>query len=319
MKSLRLLNIRSIHDSGKISIAPLTLLVGQNSSGKSTVARFFPLLRQTSEALAREPLLWFGRLVDFGSAAEVCSKQNQGQPFGFEIELSVDRALIALSRRGILRRRKYAEKKATISISVRYINQAGSRPAHQFVIRFFKHEIHLGIDQAQVVTIKINGVDYSDEIQGLFVVTGWSACFPSLSYKADEDLSINKGVFRKQIFDFVRSETHGKTQQFRIAQLIMSITSAPLDNLLSSFKSSPAGDSVWKRTTGRWDSDNSDFQRLSQWILGDRMLEIIQLANSAFTRQCLQLLYITPVRASAQRYSGSRVSRFEKLTLKERI
>jgi predicted ATPase len=302
MESLRLHNIRSIHDSGKIDIAPLTLLVGQNSSGKSTFARFFPLLRQTSEALAREPLLWFGRLVDFGSAGEVCSKQNQGEPFGFDIELSIDQSLIAFARRSIVRRRELTRSKATISIAIRYIEQSPSKQLYQFSLRFFEHEIHLDIDQSEVVKMKINGSDCSDEIQGLFVVTGWSGCFPSLSYKADEGLANNEGAFRKRINDFVRSNTHGKTQKLRLQLLIQSITSAPLDNLLSSFKSAPAGDSIWKRTTGTWGSDSPAFLRLSRWIVGNRILDIMQVVNSAFVRQCMQLRYITPVRASAQRY-----------------
>jgi len=80
METLRLTNFRCFDDSGDIRIAPLTLLLGQNSSGKSTFARLFPLLRQTSEVLAREPLLWFGRFVDFGSIGETWSKLFPDQP-----------------------------------------------------------------------------------------------------------------------------------------------------------------------------------------------------------------------------------------------
>lgn len=302
MKSLRLVNIRSIRDSGNVSIKPLTLLLGQNSSGKSTFARFFPLLRQTYEALSREPILWFGRLVDFGSAEEANSKLNEGEPFGFEIEIDTDRTGLARSRRGILRRKDMAEKSATMHVSVLYMQRKASQQAYQFSLRFFGHELCLVINQSDLIEMKINGTDYTEQVEDQFIVTGWSACFPSLAYKTEVESAMNKGSFRKRINDYVRSKTHGKTQNFRISQLILSITQAPLDNLLASFRLSPAGDSIWRRTTTSWTPETPDYKRLSEWVIGARALEILQVANSAFARQCLQLRYITPVRASAQRY-----------------
>ena len=44
MDRIRLQNFRSLQDTGEIEIKPLTLLVGKNSSGKSSFLRFFPLI-----------------------------------------------------------------------------------------------------------------------------------------------------------------------------------------------------------------------------------------------------------------------------------
>ena len=70
LTSIRLRNLRSIRDSGDIRLRKITLLVGANSSGKSTLLRFLPLLRQSVETNTQAPLLWYGRLVDFGSFRE---------------------------------------------------------------------------------------------------------------------------------------------------------------------------------------------------------------------------------------------------------
>src|SRR5437899_3142974 len=70
LNDIRIQNLRSLVDTGSISLKPLTLLVGANSSGKSTFLRFFPLLRQSVETPTDAPLLWFGRYVDFGSLEE---------------------------------------------------------------------------------------------------------------------------------------------------------------------------------------------------------------------------------------------------------
>lgn len=102
MKSIRLVNIRSLVDSHDVRIAPITVLVGQNSSGKSTFARFFPLLRQSSEVLAREPLLWFGRFVDFGSAEEATSRIGSSSGPGFDVTFDVNKATFINRRRGCM-------------------------------------------------------------------------------------------------------------------------------------------------------------------------------------------------------------------------
>src|ERR1051325_7163930 len=73
LNGIRLRNFRSLADSGMIELRPITLLLGQNSSGKSTFLRALPLLRQSLRIRSNAPLLWYGDLVDFGSIREVKS------------------------------------------------------------------------------------------------------------------------------------------------------------------------------------------------------------------------------------------------------
>lgn len=84
---IELANFRSLSPASEISIKPLTILVGRNSSGKSTFARFLPLLRQSIEARSRVPILWFGEYVDFGTISEVATKLTTQKP-QFSIEFS---------------------------------------------------------------------------------------------------------------------------------------------------------------------------------------------------------------------------------------
>lgn len=69
LRSLRLQNFRSLRDTQDVPLRPIVLLVGANSAGKSSLLRFFPLLKQTAQANSRSPLLWFREergYVDFG-------------------------------------------------------------------------------------------------------------------------------------------------------------------------------------------------------------------------------------------------------------
>ena len=47
MKSIRVKNLRSLKDTKEIGIKKINILVGGNSSGKSTFLRIFPLLKQS--------------------------------------------------------------------------------------------------------------------------------------------------------------------------------------------------------------------------------------------------------------------------------
>lgn len=88
-------NLRCLTDTGLVPIRPITLLVGRNSSGKSTFLRAFPLLRQSVETARNSPVLWYDeRYVDFGSL-EAAANNRLSEPsvtFQFRLRLpdSVD-------------------------------------------------------------------------------------------------------------------------------------------------------------------------------------------------------------------------------------
>ena len=84
IKGLRVKSFRSFIDSGPIELRPLTIFVGRNSSGKSSILRLLPLLKQSVSEETKEPVLWFGG-VDFGSLGQVQSRFSPGQPVTFEI------------------------------------------------------------------------------------------------------------------------------------------------------------------------------------------------------------------------------------------
>ena len=65
--ALRIQNLRSISDSKFIEFKPIMILLGKNSSGKSTFLRSFPLFTQSVDKKLRGPVSWFDTsYVDFG-------------------------------------------------------------------------------------------------------------------------------------------------------------------------------------------------------------------------------------------------------------
>lgn len=94
---VRIQNLRSLVDTGFVEIKPLTILLGSNSSGKSTFLRSFPLFTQSVNKPLREPISWFDdAYVDFGDYDTAKSKlapEDEGIKFSYRLKkpLYVDR------------------------------------------------------------------------------------------------------------------------------------------------------------------------------------------------------------------------------------
>ncbi|QYY80083.1 AAA family ATPase [Pseudomonas germanica] len=70
MDEIRIENLRSLVDTGYIKLKNINVFLGQNSSGKSTFIRTFPLLKQSNQQKTKSGILWYGPYVDFGSFKE---------------------------------------------------------------------------------------------------------------------------------------------------------------------------------------------------------------------------------------------------------
>ena len=67
INAIRIENLRSLEDTGFLDLKKINLLVGANSSGKSTFVRSFPLFSQSIKKNLQGPISWFDNsLVDFG-------------------------------------------------------------------------------------------------------------------------------------------------------------------------------------------------------------------------------------------------------------
>lgn len=92
VKEIQLKNFRSLKDTGIQTLSPITLLVGENSSGKSTFLRAFPLIKQSISQRTSGPILWAGDVddyVDFGSFQETVTNDGSNSiSFAFRFNLN---------------------------------------------------------------------------------------------------------------------------------------------------------------------------------------------------------------------------------------
>lgn len=76
MKSFSIENIRSFKNSTEIEIKPITILVGKNSCGKSSLIRFPVVLAQTTSETNTMPLHFYGKMIDYGTFDDVIYNHN---------------------------------------------------------------------------------------------------------------------------------------------------------------------------------------------------------------------------------------------------
>lgn len=93
VEEIRVRNLRSFPNGGGfVPVKEINVLVGKNSSGKSTFARLLPLLRQSFEENTKGPVLWFGKYVDFGDFETSVNNDLKGDDkiifFDFKVMVS---------------------------------------------------------------------------------------------------------------------------------------------------------------------------------------------------------------------------------------
>lgn len=96
LTKLRLKNFKAWKDSGDIRLAPLTVLFGTNSAGKTSIPQLLLLLKQTAESPDRQRALQLGdsrTLVDAGTYDDVVHGHDVSQPVEFTLGWSLEKAL----------------------------------------------------------------------------------------------------------------------------------------------------------------------------------------------------------------------------------
>ena len=96
LQSLELENFKAFGERARIPFAPITLIFGENSAGKSTILQALYLLKQTSESREVGALLLpraENGIVDLGSFREMIFDHDLGRSLSIRVETKDDLAL----------------------------------------------------------------------------------------------------------------------------------------------------------------------------------------------------------------------------------
>ena len=89
MESYSITNIKAFKNRTEVPIKPITIFVGKNSCGKSSLMRFPVVLSQTVSSETTGPLKFYGKLIDYGYYEDVVFNQST-DPIEFSVSYKID-------------------------------------------------------------------------------------------------------------------------------------------------------------------------------------------------------------------------------------
>jgi AAA15 family ATPase/GTPase len=102
LKSWLIQNFKPILDSGELKLAPVTVLAGRNSSGKSSLIQSILMIAQTlSSRILDRALLPNGPIVQLGTFEDILSEQTDLRTLvvGFELEMEKEELKVTAGTR----------------------------------------------------------------------------------------------------------------------------------------------------------------------------------------------------------------------------
>ena len=96
INNLQIKNFKGWKDTGNIKLAPLTVLFGANSSGKSSIGQFLMLLKQSVESSDRKSVFFTGNedtAVDLGLPSDLVFNRNKKNEISFSYDWSLEKEL----------------------------------------------------------------------------------------------------------------------------------------------------------------------------------------------------------------------------------
>ncbi|MGB6776213.1 MAG: DUF3696 domain-containing protein [Terriglobales bacterium] len=107
LTSLKIRNFKAWKDTGEVRLAPLTVIFGTNSAGKSSLGHLLLALKQTALATDRKRALHLGdanTFIDLGTFSDCLYGHNLSNPLEFELTWDLPKSLTVRNLHADIRR-----------------------------------------------------------------------------------------------------------------------------------------------------------------------------------------------------------------------
>lgn len=286
METLRLKNYRCFDDTKEIAIKPLTLLLGSNSSGKSSFLKFFPLLKQSVGLRRNGSFLWMANDVDF-------------KDFGNTVKDGNGNITIVFSFKNFAVHSHYPfdveqkEQGPTIHVKV-IIAPKDKEGSYDYVreiqIEFYDQIIRVFIKKNGKGSVEVNGVKNGDELIDCLVIPG-AELLPELLYSNGNSSNgwTRSNVWaRNKISDIIGKEK-GLFSKYRYEDF-------RYPNLISKKEFFSLVKEQHKRL------NTEQLKQLNDYYYFTHINNIIDGINDGIMSLCYNMSYVKPLRATTERY-----------------
>lgn len=198
MFSYGLSNFRRLKAIQPIPLKPITILVGKNSSGKSSYLRSLPLLNQSITTDTAGAILWWGDFVDFGSFKETIHHKSHDKEISFHFSLSdldlgeTSRYVVPYYRHIHLLRNQSAVLK-NVRIEVGISNHVRDKTADSNISYVSTYRITVPSDaldiilklspEGSVLEATLNKVDILSELRNKEVQISLNSLLPNITFR----------------------------------------------------------------------------------------------------------------------------------------
>jgi predicted ATPase len=286
MDRIRLQHYRCLEDTGYLSVKPITILVGANSSGKSSFLKYFALLKQSVSSFVQGVFLWNGPLVDFRDFDNTVSSGQKT----IEVEFTINSLPIVSSFR--------FSKKKIEKVNIHLILGKLDDNEHEdflkeMSITYDDNHIKLYFHPNRKADVDVNGIK-SNDLNDTLIWGLTNSLFPKFMFKSknhggDEENSYNA---YKEIQETIKNYIDDEDQINRFVFL---------GNRLRNFFDKESMEKTLKRQS-KDKIDNESIQKIYNMAMYFNINVLLDSLNLYMLSFAKKMTYVKPLRAIVERY-----------------
>lgn len=304
MLAYRVKNVRSIHDSDFIYLKRISLFLGANSTGKSSMLRILPLLRQSSERSDSSHILLNGHLVDFGDMKEIVTKDSGQGCFLLAFKIPTSRLPKAFAHNKLSQSIGCID----VEVSVSKVDEFRSDVSH---IKLSFCDVSFTISfsaRNRVSSVKVNNIDVSLDYSNVGVIPG---IVPYITYKPSSDVGYVPYYDRMRkvsdaIMDYGVSKFKeyipGKIHKNTLRDICYKVQVGSMRTMLESMLATSKDLSSVRKKVKEWSVDSEEWKNVACGVIASRIPHLLQFINQTIEQYARSVQYINPIRAKAERY-----------------
>jgi energy-coupling factor transporter ATP-binding protein EcfA2 len=300
LRAIRVTNLRSIKDSGWVQLKPLTLLVGANSSGKSTLLRLFPLLKQSVLQQTQGPMLWFDEnFVDFGGFNEALNSRAKEKviELGFRLALPRDGRWPMWGRRSLPPDAGDVPSAVDLDVTIGLGTREGTLGSAEYKHVQIKGpwgSARVEFDQGtKVRSLTLDGVEIEVGFVGAWPVVG--QLVPYVPSRFAQWRIGERPEVKDRVAAALKPIAHGNTTMARLVEEAANLTIDSREGLRQQLKQSRLGG------LNRGVANDSMIDPLHQALVGRDLWFYLEEINAIVTNMARQVAYVRPFRQDPSR------------------
>ncbi len=314
ISSIRIENLRSLKDTKEIELRPINILIGGNSSGKSTFLRTFPLLSQTVSHNLRTAIAWYDESsVDFGDFATSKTRDIEEDyiKFSFFIKSIDDYWIRGRYPYRLLYNLDLSTKDWNLSLSYKQRSDGKGVFINQIEVENNKNHVKFIMSEKKTVDVILNGRELP-HLQFLYYISGQPGLIPHIFCNSSSN---NNGYEESHLMalspllKFCSPRIKHTERLLHVWDQWDEDINVFLTNLHRYHDLKTLMD-----VFNTWDMGTEDFQELYESIYAVKVLDVLQLLNHQLRLYFDNCDYVAPLRAEASRYTrfqGLQVNRVD--------